>query len=624
MDPRMLDYYNRELAYVREQGAEFAEQFPKVAARLGMRGLEVADPYVERLLEGFAFLSARIQLKMDAEFPRFSQRLLDLIYPGYLAPTPAMGIAQMTPSRSEGGSADGHVLPRHSRLRARLPAHEQTACEFRTAHDVTLWPLKLSEARLTAAPPDLPIAGYRWGAPVRGALRLGFETTSQVPVSALKLDSLPIFINGTADTASRLQELLHTQCVGVMVHAGGLPIRQLVPFQPDALQAEGFAAEQAILPVNSRAFDGHRLLHEYFAFAERFRFFSMNGLQRALPAIEGNAFEIVFLLKQANTALEQVVDAQNFALYCTPVVNLFQRTSDRIPVTSTRFEYHAVIERTRPLDFEIHSIERVTGHHTESDRELVFHPFYAAADVDRRGAGAYFSVRRELRLLSEQSRRHGPRTGYIGSECFLSLVDMKEAPFASDLRQITVEALCTNRDLPLLTPVGHADTDLTLMSSAPIESVRFIAGPSRPAPSLAEREITWRLISQLSLNYLTMTDVNAEQGAAAIRELLALYARVGAAGADAQVVGVQKLGVRAVNRRVPNRGPIVFGRGVSLEMEVDELPFAGVSPWVLGAVLEQFLARHVSLNSFTEFALRSVQRGPIAQWLPRIGRRPTV
>ena len=624
MDPRMLDYYNRELADVREQGAEFAEQFPKVAARLGMRDLEVADPYVERLLEGFAFMSARIQLKMDAEFPRFSQRLLDLIYPGYLAPTPAMGVAQLTPSRSEGGSPDGHLLPRNSRLRARLPAHEQTACEFRTAHDVTIWPVQLTEARLTAAPPDLPIAGYRWGAPVRGALRLAFETTAQLPVSALKLDSLPLFIKGAPDVASRLQELIHTQCVGVMVHAGGLPIKHLVPFQRDALRAEGFAVEQAMLPVNSRAFDGHRLLHEYFAFPDRFRFFSMNGLRRALQPMEGGRFEIVFLLKQANSALEPLIDADNFALYCTPVVNLFQRTSDRIPVTSTRFEYHAVIERTRPLDFEIHSINRVTGHHAESDREVVFHPFYAAADVDRRGAGAYFSVRREPRLLSEQSRRHGPRTGYIGSECFLSLVDIKEAPFASDLRQITVEALCTNRDLSLLTPVGNADTDLTLMASAPIDAVRFIAGPTRPSPALAERDITWRLISQLSLNYLTLTDVNAEQGASAVRELLELYARIGAAGSDAQVGAVQKLAVKAVNRRVPNRGPIVFGRGVLLDLEVDEIPFAGVSPWLLGAVLEQFFARHVSLNSFTEFSLRSVQRGAIGNWQPRIGRRPTV
>jgi type VI secretion system protein ImpG len=622
MDPRLLDYYNRELAYVREQGAEFAELFPKVAARLAMRGLEVADPYVERLLEGFAFMSARIQLKMDAEFPRFSQRLLDVVCPAYLAPTPAMGVAKFEPSKSEGGSPDGHTLPRHTRLRARLPANEQTACEFRTAHDLTLWPIRLTEARLTGAPPDLPIAGYRWGNAVRGALRLRFETSASIPISALKLDTLPIFVSGTSDLRSKLQEVIHTQCLGVLVHAGGLPIRSVTPLPAENIVAEGFASEQAMLPSDSRAFDGYRLLHEYFAFPERYGFFSINQLQKALPSIEGNQFEIALLLKTANPAIESVVDASNFVLHCSPVVNLLERTSDRIPVTSNRFEYNAVIDRAKPLDFEIHTIHRVRGHFVDSEHEVLFHPFYAAADIDRRGAGAYFSVRREPRMLSQQARRHGPRTGYIGSECFVTLVDANEAPFPDALRQVTVEALCTNRDLSLLTPVGQADTDLTMMESAPVDAIRFVAGPSRPTPAIAEREITWRLISHLSLNFLTLTDVDAAQGAAALRQLLELYARLGAPGTDAQISAIQNLAVRPINRRVPQTGPIVYGRGVSLDLMVDELPFAGVSPWLLGAVLDQFFARHVSVNAFTELSLASIQRGAIARWSARIGKRP--
>jgi type VI secretion system protein ImpG len=623
MDPRMLEYYNRELAYVREQGAEFAEQFPKVAARLGMRGLEVADPYVERLIEGFAFMSARVQLKMDAEFPRFSQRLLDLVYPGYLAPTPAMGVARFEPSRSQGGSPDGYLLPRHSRLRAKLPAHEQTACEFRTAHDLTLWPLKLVQARLSAAPPDLPVAGYRWGAPIRGALRLMFETTGQIDVSALKLDALPLFLAGTPDIASRLQELIHTQCLGLLVHSGSLPARGLVPFPAEAIQPEGFAAEQALLPQGSRGFDGYRLLHEYFAFPERYRFISINGLQRALSQIQGQRFEVVVLLKAALPSLEAHVDAGNFLLHCSPVVNLFQRSSDHINLANNRFEHHVVIDRGRPLDFEVHSISQVKGYQNESERPVLFHPFYGAADLDHRGAGTYFSVRREQRMLSDRARRNGPRTGYIGSECFLSLVDANEAPFSANLRQVTVEALCTNRDLSLLTPLGGGSTDLTLLTSAPVDEVRFVAGPSRPMAALAEREITWRLISHLSLNYLTLTDLNPEQGAAALRELLTLYARLGSEGAQAQVDAIQKLSVQDINRRVPGRGPIVFGRGVQLELLMDEVPLAGHSPWALGVVLEQFFARHVGVNSFTEFVLRSTQRGSLGVWAPRIGKRPS-
>src|SRR5690242_20555110 len=176
MDPRLLDYYNRELQYFRQMAGEFATQFPKVASRLNMTGIDVADPYVERLLEGVSFLTARVQLKLDAEFPRFSQRLLEVVYPNYLAPTPAAAIVRFAPKLSEATLSAGFTLPRGTSLRAQIPAGEQTACEFQTAHDVTLWPLELTEATLTGAPGDLPINRLPVDRPVRGAIRLRFQT----------------------------------------------------------------------------------------------------------------------------------------------------------------------------------------------------------------------------------------------------------------------------------------------------------------------------------------------------------------------------------------------------------------------------------------------------------------
>ncbi|WP_198390231.1 type VI secretion system baseplate subunit TssF, partial [Burkholderia ubonensis] len=157
METRLLEYYNRELAYLRELGAEFAQQFPKVAARLRLPESGPPDPYVERLLEGFSFLTARVQLKMDAEFPRFTHALLDAVYPGYVAPLPSMAIVQFAPVMNEGSLAQGWRLPAGTALRARPASPEQpTACEFRTAHDLTLWPLELTDAAVTGAPAYLP------------------------------------------------------------------------------------------------------------------------------------------------------------------------------------------------------------------------------------------------------------------------------------------------------------------------------------------------------------------------------------------------------------------------------------------------------------------------------------
>jgi type VI secretion system protein ImpG len=629
MDPRLLDYYNRELAYLRELGAEFADEYPKVAARLGMKGIEVADPYVERLLEGVAFLGARVQLKMDAEFPRFSQRLLEVVYPNYVAPTPSAAIVRLEPKESESSLAAGYTLPRGTLLRAQIPKGEQTACEFQTAHDVTLWPLEIVEAALTGAPSDLPIHRYPLssatgaGNPkqVRGAIRIRLRATGGVPLARLGLDRLTLFLSGTDDVASRLYELLLGRACGALVCGPERPVKWCV-FRPgDAVVPEGFDEAQALFPYETRSFQGYRLLHEYFAFAQRYHFVSITGLASTLQSAPGDAFDLVVLLERSAVDLERIVDAKQFALFATPAVNLVRRRSDRLPVAPDQFEHHVVIDRARPRDFEIYAISQVQGYAAGETEPLVFRPLYGSLADDRGAYGRYYSVRREPRRVSERARRQGTRTGYIGSELFLSLVDQAEAPYQGDLRQLTVEALCTNRDLPLLMPLGGR-TDFTLSVSAPVESVRVLRGPSRPSPALADRDITWRLISQLGLNYLTLTDLDADKGAASLRRLLELYAVLASGDAARQVEGVQRLALRAVTRRVPRPGPLVFGRGIEITLTLDENTFAGAGGFLLGLVLDRFFARHVGLNTFTETVVVSLQRGEIARWMPRPGERP--
>src|ERR1700710_1341001 len=159
MDPRLLKYYDTELRHIRELGAEFARDFPKIAGRLGMEGFECADPYVERLLEGFAFLAARVQLKLDAQYPVFTQHLLEMIYPHYLASIPSMAVVQLHPDTAEDLPPAGHPVARHTVLRSLIGLGERTPCEYRTAHEVTLWPLELSDARYFDTPAALAAAG---------------------------------------------------------------------------------------------------------------------------------------------------------------------------------------------------------------------------------------------------------------------------------------------------------------------------------------------------------------------------------------------------------------------------------------------------------------------------------
>ncbi len=625
MDPRLLRHYNVELQHLREMGAEFAQQFPKIAARLGMNGLEVADPYVERLLEGVAFLAARVQLKLDAEFPRFTQALLEMVYPHYLAPTPAMLVAQLRPDVTDPNLAAGPTVPRGSTLYSLAAGSETTPCEFRTAHDMRLWPLSLTAASYFSFAADLPLHALPIASRIKGGLRIRLQSSPGMPLSSLRIDRLPFYLAGSDEVANKLYELVLGSAIGVLIVPanGGNRWREFLPSR--AVQPVGFTDAEALLPVTHRSFQGHRLLQEYFAFPQRFRFFEIDGLARAVVRADTDEVELVILFGRGDAALENLVDASNLALYCTPAINLFPKRADRIHVTDSAHEYQVVADRTRPLDFEIYDVTNVVGYGAGSDSEREFRRFYAtySDDIDHRNA-AYFTMRREPRLVADAQRRRGSRTSYIGTEVFLSLVDAEDAPYDGELRQLSIQTICTNRDLPVQIPINIGKTDLTLDAAAPVTSIRIVNGPSRPYAPLADGVIAWRAVSHLSLNYLSLVDVSAQEGAAALRELLGLYSADADLAARRQIEGIRRVGTTRVVRRLPGAGPLAFGRGLEITLDVDDLAFEGGSAYLLGSVLSHYFARYVSLNSFTETALRSEARGEITRWMPQWGARPTL
>lgn len=629
MDPRLLDYYNRELAHVREIGAEFAAEFPKVAARLGMSGIEVADPYVERLLEGFAFIAARVQLKIDAEYPRFTQHLLEMVYPHYLAPMPSFMIVECRPNFAEPALADGIRLPAGAMIRSVVPRGEQTACMFRVAHEVRLWPLELTAARYSGFAADLPLAGTQFASTARAHLRLRLRAHAGLKLKQIRCDQLAFYINAAAEVAGPLYELIHAQCLGVMVLSTTVPQRVIRVLPAAAVAQWGFADEQALLPIDRRSFHGYRLLREYFAFPQRFQFAALKDLAAAFAQIDANECELVLLFGRNEQQLEAQIDVNAFSLYATPVANVFERRADRIHLDEAQFEHHLVVDRGRPIDFEVFSVRAVRGIADEAASELEFDAFYGDGLQRRAGqARAYYTLRREPRLPSAKQKRSGTRTSYVGNEVFLSLVDEYEAPFRRGLKQLAIDVLATNRDLPLLLPIGARNT-LTLEDALPVESLRVLAGPTRPKPSLVEGDFAWRLLSHLSLNYMSLLDAEPAGASAsgarppvlALRELLALYADMTDPALRKQAEAVVDLRAKPVTRRLPIAGPITFGRGLGIDLTLSEQPFGGAGGFLLGSVLEKFLARHVSLNSFTQTRLLSESRGEIAKCPARVGLR---
>jgi type VI secretion system protein ImpG len=626
MDPRLLDYYNQELIYMRELAGEFAQAHPKVARRLGMQTGEVADPYVERLIDSFCFMAARMQIKLDAEFPRFTGRLLEVIYPNYVAPTPSMSVARLFPARAQGTLVDGFKVARGTTFSARIPAGEKTACQFTSGQEVTLWPLEIVDARLTDIPPDIPSLD-RYVPPdaqVRGALRLRLSTTGSMRIADLKgLDRLPVYLAGDEQVASHLFELLHAASLASVIAAPGefgTPGRPPSAVTSRAVEPEGLGTDQGLLPLNWTKFHGHNLLHEYFACPARFWFFALNGLEEGLRRVNGREVEIVVLLDRAPGQLANLVDASRFALFCTPVINLFPKQTDRIALSTRDTEHHLVPARLTPLDYEVFSIDAVIGQVAATSAELEFRPLYQTLNNDEGNHGRYFSARRERRLVSDSARRYGTRTSYVGTETFISLVDQNEAPYSESIRYLSVNAMVTNRDLPTLVPRDGV-RDLDTARSAPVESIGLIRPPSAPKAPYAERDMAWRLIRQLNFNYLPLDDMDHRGGGQGLRDLLRLYL----AGDDAehrrQVESLVGVRTRPITRKLPGSGPMVFGRGIECALTLDEAGFSGVSPYLFGLILEHYLARHVSINSFTQTELHTLQRGCVARWPVRTGTR---
>jgi len=631
MDPRLLTLYEQELRYFRESSAEFARAFPKIASRLGIEGQEVSDPYVERLIEATAFLAARVGLKLDAEYPRFTGHLLDIVYPHFMAPTPSMAVVSLACDPDDANLANGPTLPRGSGLRARQAVGQNTHCEFRTSRALRVWPVEVQRAQYFTYAPDLPLAQHPQSREIRGGLRIALRATAGLKFNQLAIDELVVHFGGAEDVAWQLHECMLGKPVGVLVQplaaggvatgAAGSAVRQL---PGSAVQAVGFEDDEALLPVTATGFSGHRLVQEYFAFPERFQFARITGLQRVLSQMAVAEVEIVVLFSRGDAALEKLVSADNVQLHCVPAVNLFSKRLDRVAVNEGVSQFHLVPDRTRPQDFEVQTVTEVVGHGNpgaDGALEQPFLPFYAAFHGSRHGHPAYFTTTREPRMLSVKQRTEGHRSSHIGSEVYMQIVDPQQAPYAGALRQLAVTALVTNRDLSLLMPLGR-ENDFDCIDSFPVQRIRVVRGPSRPVSPVVSQGLGWRVIDHLALNYLSLSDSSREQGAAALREMLMLYAVHADEVRQGQVRGLLSVASKPVARRLPLAGPIAFGRGLEVTIDVDRNAFHGHSAFLFGAVMARYLARHVEVNHFVETVLTASGKGEIMRWRPLCGARP--
>jgi type VI secretion system protein ImpG len=604
----LLEYYNQELTFLRQSGAEFARRYPKIAGRLLLEDNKCDDPHVERLLEGFALLAARVHLKIDDDFPEISEALLNVIYPHYIRPVPAMSLVQFHLDREQGKLTTGLPIARGALLYSRAVAG--TPCKFQTCYDTVVWPIDINGARwLTPHELQPPVRS----ATAVAALRIELQCLPDVRFSALDLSALRLHISAEPVLSAALYELLCCNCVSVMMRDLSAGSRAApVVLDGSAVQPVGFGENEGMFPHPRRSFLGYRLLQEYFVFPGKFFFLDVAGFDRVRAAGFGDKVELIFLIRSFERSdwrplLEAGIKADTFRLGATPVVNLFPQTSEPVTLTQKQPEYLVVPDARRRTVTSIYSVEDVVAVSPGSADPLRFEPFYSFRHNRTDGqARMYWYARRRPTGWSKDE----------GTDVYLSFVDDAARTVYPDLDAVTVRLMCFNADLPSRLPFRDPQGDFEMPGGGPIARITTLVNPTPvQQPPLGKPQL-WRLISQLSLNYVSLM----EGGAEALRELLSLHNSADSLSGKKQIQGISAVRGAACYARIVGEHGITFARGQRIEIDFDEHQFAGGGVYLLASVLERFLGMNVSLNSFCVLEARSLQRKEsIRTWPPRAG-----
>lgn len=621
MDRTFLSYYEEELAHVRDLATEFAALHPNVARNLSLEAVPCPDPYVERLLEGVAYLAARTRLKVDSESTRYVANLLEALYPDLVAPAPAVSMTVLHPGPQVQTMADGFIVPRGTRLVAGLREGLATRATFTTAQDVHLWPIQIAAVEYLQDRGALAAAGLPPNeiGTAEAGLKITVERAGPGTLAELALERLDLYLAG-GPRGGQIFDALFGSAATTCARASGNGFRRT-----EAPRMAGIADSEALLPRVRTSFEGYRLLREYFVMPDRFHFLRLSGLGAAVRDCASGPLQIVVTLNRPRPALADVA-VRDLRLFATPVVNLFEKECDIVELDPRASAHVVHADRTRPREFEIYRLIRVEDAETTGS-EAALSSVYGT-DRDTGSEFAFSTERRPRRPGEDELRRGQTRTSYTGDDLFVSVARLPGTPEARRIRRLDIRALCTNRDLPIL----DDSPTLTPEGGEPIGQVELLGPMRRPHAALtaalparglggesAFDAIAWRLAAQLSLSHLSLAEGTA--GAEPLRALLDLYAERGDPAAARHARSIRALRSRRVIERLGLPGPLCFGQGIEITLSVDEGVLAGASALVLPALLDRLFARYAGINGFVRSRTELLQRREEVAWPMTPGTR---
>ncbi|WP_199100891.1 type VI secretion system baseplate subunit TssF [Dyella sp. ASV21] len=582
--------FREEMDYLRRLGREFAKDNPQLARFLGD---EAADPDVERLLEGFAFLTAKLRIKIEDDFPELTHSLLQLLWPNYLRPLPSAAIMRFDPV--ERSITQRQVIPKGTRMLSR-PV-DGVPCEFRTCTDVALYPFRLE---------DVTDAHTR----EKSIVRIDLSTISDNALNSFDCDQIDFHLSGGDSTAKTLYLWLAKYLSEIHIDIDG-ETRKLSTAQ---VLFPGFSPAEALLPYPRNVFDGYRILQEYFVFPQRFHFFSLPRLRSVWPdkAAKRVRFELHFSRPMPADIRLRFDD---ISLYCAPAVNLFPRDAEPIHLDGRAIDQHLLPSGHRPDAYEIFSIDEVAGFERQANgqrgnRLRTFHPFESLQhEIEHaQGRTALYYRTRIQNALDDDGVVH--RVAFVRSD---------EAAYIGHGETVSLALTCTNRDLPLTLGVG--DICLPTQATPMYATFRNITRPTPSYRPVLDGELLWTLISNLSLNYLSLLSAEPLKAVVRAYDFAALHDIQRARSTRKQLGGIQDA-VTAPADVLMKGLPI---RGLKTQLKLDQSAFLCEGDlYLFGTVLSHFFALYASINSFHQLDVINVSNNEHYQWPWQIGKQPQI
>ena len=597
-DP-LLDFYERELGFIREEGREFARRYPKIAGRLRLSDAEnIEDPHVSRLIEAFALLCARLRIKMEDEFPEICHSMLQALYPQYLAPIPPITICQLKLTDLSLDVPSGRLHRRGERLETEPVDGLQ--CAFRLCYDTQVLPLAIQSAEYMEPPLPFEVEPS-WKNMVQAAIRLRLTSQSEkLPLNKMRFKHLRLYLGGSTALGNEIYEAFFRDAVGI-----GL-------YKPKSLRGTwlsnqaichvGFDRDQGLLDEDPRTIKAYNLLWEFFACPEKFRFVDLKLEEVWASAVGDEEYvDLVIPLKKTNQVVQRELRNDTLRLSCSPIINLFEHRSEPFRLTENQTEYRIIPTARKPQGMEVISIDRVSASSPGGQEQRKFTPFYLPSHHQlAQGKDMYWHSTRRRRLSEDAE-------GDRGTEVYMTLVDLYSKPQSFAEWTLHVTTTCCNRDLVARLPFGGGRPKVALRDAGGAITVEFLMPPTQTVRPVTPDEFYWRLISHLGLNHLALAD--NKNGAEALREILSLYNPNNSEESKRAIQSIESVSYKRGVGRLSSDVGTGFCRGIDIEVIVDEERLVGMGPYLFSTILNHFFGLFATINSFTRLTVRTLAGG---------------